>query len=154
VRFSRDKAPYKTNIAAMVGANGYVSVSAAGLAAGSGLFHMAPDQLDRYRRAVADDETGAALAAIAGALRDQGCELTGHDVLKTAPRGYARDHPRIDLLRAKGLAAWRQWPPAAWLGTKKAKDRVVETLRLAEPLDRWLTTNVGESTVEPATRRP
>ena len=66
------------------------------------MFHMAPDQLDRYRRAVADDTTGAALEAVAGTLRSEGNELTGHDVLKTAPRGYARDHPRIDLLRGQG----------------------------------------------------
>ena len=143
VRFSKDKSPYKTNIAATVGESGYVTLSAAGLGAGSGMFHMAPDQLDRYRRAVADDGTGVALEAIADSLRSQGCELIGHGVLKTAPRGYARDHPRVDLLRGKGLTVWRQWVPAAWLGTKKAKDRVVETLRLAEPLNRWLAANVG-----------
>ena len=57
VRFSADKSPYKTNIAAVGeragGATYYVHFSADGLYAGSGYYHMANDQLDRYRRAVA-----------------------------------------------------------------------------------------------------
>ena len=152
VRFSKDKSPYKTNIAAMVGEVGYVSLSATGLGVGSGMFHMAPDQLDRYRRAVDGDPSGSQLEAIAAALRQQGQELIAHDRLKTAPRGYAKDHPRLELLQWKGLATWRQWPPAAWFGTKKAKDRIVETLRAGVPLNQWLATNVGATTME-ETRR-
>ena len=38
-------------------------------------------------------------------------------MLKTAPRGYPKDHPRIELLRYKGLITWRTWPPGPWLGT-------------------------------------
>src|SRR6478735_8902887 len=47
VRFSQDKTPYKTHIAAMVG-SGYVQLSADGLAAGDGMYVLAADQLDRY----------------------------------------------------------------------------------------------------------
>src|SRR5215470_19788952 len=54
IRFSHDKTPYKTHIGAMVG-SGYVQFSAEGLAAGDGMYGMAPDQLDRYRRAVVSD---------------------------------------------------------------------------------------------------
>jgi uncharacterized protein (DUF2461 family) len=66
-----------------------------------------------------------------------------HEVLKTAPRGVPKDHPRIDLLRHKGIAMMKTWPVGAWLGTIKAKDRVVTTLRAAEPLNGWLTRHVG-----------
>ncbi len=52
VRFSPDKSPYKTAMGATVG-DGYVQVSADGLMAASGMYHMMPDQLDRYRKAVA-----------------------------------------------------------------------------------------------------
>src|SRR3989442_352040 len=44
VRFSKDKDPYKTNIGAVVG-SGYIQLSASGLAAGDGMYAMAPDQL-------------------------------------------------------------------------------------------------------------
>jgi uncharacterized protein (DUF2461 family) len=78
VRFSKDKTPYKTNIAALVGEFGYVSLSAEGLGAGAGMVHLAPDQLERYRQAVDDDKTGPALEAVVTALRKQGHECGPH----------------------------------------------------------------------------
>ena len=89
---------------------------------------------------------------IVAAARDAGIEITAHDRLKTAPRGYPKDHPRIGLLCLKGLIAWRQWPTADWLATPEAKSRVVEFLRQAEPLQNWLDTHVGPSKL-PAARR-
>jgi hypothetical protein len=47
------------------------------------------------------------------------------------------------LLRCKGLICWRQWPLAPWLGTAKAKDRVVGLLCTAAPLHSWLDQQVG-----------
>jgi uncharacterized protein (TIGR02453 family) len=148
VRFSKDKSPYKTNIAATLGARGYVTLSAAGLGVGGGMWRMMPDQLERYRAAVDDERTGAEIVGIAEALRAAGHECGPHDALKTAPKGYPKDHPRIDLLRAKGLTAWHQWPVGAWLHKPKAKDRIVDFLHAAEPLHTWLTTRVGESSIE------
>ena len=146
IRFSADKSPYKTNIAAMVG-DGYVQLDARGLGAGSGMWEMAPDQLERYRQAVIEDRSGKRLAGIVAKARAAGLQATGHGELKTAPKGYPKDHPRIDLLRYKGLITWREWPAGAWLGTRRAKDRVVEFLRLSKPLNEWLGTNVGASTL-------
>jgi hypothetical protein len=57
--------------------------------------------------------------------------------------GYPSDHPRIELLRFKGLICWQQWPVAPWPGTAKAKDRVVGFLGTAAPLHRWLDQQVG-----------
>ena len=144
VRFSRDKSPYKTAIGAVVG-DGYVQVDARGLAVGSGMWEMAPDQLERYRAAVADERSGAELGRIVSDARAEGLDVHGHDVLKTAPKGYPKDHPRIELLRYKGLIAWREWPAGAWLGTKRAKDRIEEFLERSKPLVGWLRSNVGES---------
>jgi uncharacterized protein (TIGR02453 family) len=141
VRFSADKSPYKTNIAATIG-DRYVGLSADALSAGAGLWEMAPEQLQRYRDAVDDDRSGRELTAIVTALRETGMDVSGHDVLKTAPRGYPKDHPRIELLRFKGLISWREWPIGAWLSTTRAKDRVVESFRASEPLIAWLRTNV------------
>ena len=152
VRFSKDKTPYKTSAAAMVGGTGYVALSADGLTAGAGMVHLAPDQLDRYRRAVDDAEDGRALEAIVAGIRAAGHECAPHDPLKTAPKGYARDHLRIELLRARGLIAWHRWPPAPWLATPKAKDRIVAVLRVSAPLSRWLADHVGETTTPPARR--
>jgi uncharacterized protein (TIGR02453 family) len=153
VRFSADKAPYKTTIAASLEVGGYLQLSAAGLSVGSGMWMMAPDQLERYRQAVDGERTGRALEDLLADLGAVGIETGGHDALKTAPRGYPKDHPRIDLLRNKGLVSWRQWPPGAWLGKSGAKLRVVEFLRASRPLNDWLDANVGPSTLEQQGRR-
>jgi uncharacterized protein (TIGR02453 family) len=146
VRFSADKSPYKTAIAATVERGGYIQLSARGLAAGSGMYMMERDQLDRYRQAVLDDKAGAEVERIVAAIRRQKIEVEGHDKLKTVPRGYPKEHPRADLLRNKGIVAWREWPVAAWLGTAAAKKRVVEFLTAAQPLNDWLAANVGPTT--------
>jgi uncharacterized protein (TIGR02453 family) len=151
VRFSADKSLYKTNIAATVG-DGYVQLTADGLGAGCGMYEMAPDQLDRYRRGVAEDRSGGELATLVAEARAAGLEVTGHDVLKTAPRGYPKDHPRIDVLRYKGLITWREWPAGAWLGTRRAKDRVADFFRQSKPINDWLGAHVGPSTL-PERRR-
>ena len=152
VRFSADKSPYKTAIAATLEDGGYLQLSAQGLAAGRGMYQMAPDQLGRYRQAVADDLLGERLVRVVKEIERHGIEVVGRDVLKTAPRGYPKDHPRIDLLRNKGLIAWQSWQPEAWLETTAAKDRVVAFLHATLPLNEWLSTHVGPA--QPDDRRP
>jgi uncharacterized protein (TIGR02453 family) len=153
IRFSADKSPYKTSIAAEVGPSGYVSLSADGLMVGAGMYHLAADQLDRYRRAVAEDAAGRDLVGRIAGLEKGNAIAHGTDPLKTAPRGYPKDHPRGDLLRYKGLVAMRQWAPAAWLGTAGAKGRVVDVLRASRPLCEWLDEHVGPSTMADSRRR-
>jgi uncharacterized protein (TIGR02453 family) len=147
VRFSADKSPYKTEIAAVIG-DGYVRLSAEGLGAGLGMWMLAPDQLDRYRRAVADESAGSKLEELIAELARQRIEVSGHDQVKTVPRGYPRDHPRAELLRNKGIAAFKQWPVASWLKTAAAKKRVEDFMVSARPLGDWLAMNVGPSAVD------
>jgi len=156
VRFSKDKAPYKTAVAAAgESENGsvyYVHLSVEGLLVGSGYYHMASDQLARFREAVDDDKTGGEVAAIGAALEKARYDLTAHESLKTAPRGYAKDHPRIGLLRRKGLVAGKQWPVAKWLHTAEAKKRIEGAWRDFAPLNRWLAEHVGPSELPPDER--
>jgi uncharacterized protein (TIGR02453 family) len=143
VRFSVDKSPYKSHAGARVGKNGYVQLGADGLAAGYGAWEMSPDQLERYRAAVDDDGSGADLVATVAAVRDAGHEIMSRETLKTAPRGFPKDHPRIEILRYKGLAAWHSWGVGAWLGTAKAKPRVEAFFRDSRPLGEWFDEHVG-----------
>ena len=143
VRFSKDKSPYKTNIAATMEEGGYVSLSADGFSTGTGYYTMAKDQLAKFRASVDAEKTGRQLERTVTKLIDAGIEVTAHDRLKTAPRGYSADHPRIELLRMKGCIAWQQWDIGAWLDTSEPKDRVVALLETAKPLVKWLDTNVG-----------
>ncbi|MFJ8044342.1 DUF2461 domain-containing protein [Kitasatospora sp. NPDC096147] len=145
VRFSADKTPYKTHIGAWLESGGYVQLSADHLACGSGMYRLAADQLARYRAAVAEDVTGAELERVIAAVEAQGPGVHGQEPLKTAPRGFGKDHPRIGLLRNKGLIAWQEWEPAAWMGTPEAVKPVAAFLRAAQPLRAWLDDHVGPS---------
>jgi uncharacterized protein (DUF2461 family) len=88
------------------------------------------------------DHLGAELEEIVAELDKADITVHGHGALKSAPRGYPADHPRITLLRYKGLTAWKQWPVEPWLESAAAKDRVVSFFRTAQPLCSWLTDNV------------
>lgn len=145
IRFSADKSPYKTAIGATLSRGGYVQLSADGLAVGAGYYRIAPDQLDRYRAAVADDTSGEELTGVIAEVTADGIGLSVRETLKTVPRGYPKDHPRAELLRNKDLAAWRQWSIDGWLHTADAKDRVIEFFRDTRPLVAWLDANVGPS---------
>lgn len=146
VRFSPDKSPYKTHIGATVGEMLYIQLSAEGLGAGAGMWQLDPGQLARYREAVADDRTGAELERITAAVEQAGPSIHGHGALKSAPRGYPADHPRVTLLRYKGLTAWQQWPVEPWLETASAKDRILTFFRTTSLLRSWLAENVRELT--------
>ena len=145
-RFSKDKSPYKTYIAAVIHQDGggsvYVSLAAEGMHVGGGAYHPERPQLARLREAIDDDRSGTELERIAADLRKAKADVTAHDILKTAPRGYSPDHPRIDLLRMAGVIGIWQHKPGAWLHTAKAKDRIVDGWRKLEPLNDWLRRNL------------
>ncbi len=83
------------------------------------------------------------LQRIVDELGKSGLDVHSMESLKTAPKGYPKEHSRIELLRLKGLVVSRHWPPAAWLGTAAAKQRVLEVFRAARPMLSWLESTVG-----------
>jgi uncharacterized protein (TIGR02453 family) len=148
VRFSPDKSPYKTRTYGLLhpvpgsAAAYYAEISARGLYAAAGYWRMAGDQLARYRAAVADHESGRALARAVAAVLDEGLELAP-PALKTAPRGVPRDHPRVDLLRYRDLIAGRRLAPGPSIATRAARDHVARTWSAARPVVAWLDERVG-----------
>lgn len=153
VRFSKDKSPYKTAAGAVTesadGAIYYVQVSAAGLFVGCGYYAMASDQLARWRAAVDDERSGPAIVKIVAALRRRRLEIGSMESLKTAPRGFPRDHPRVELLRMKGLTAGKSFPVARWMHTAAAAPRIVDVWKDCDPMNEWLARHVGPSTLPP-----
>jgi uncharacterized protein (TIGR02453 family) len=155
VRFSKDKSPYKNHAGAVVGrtASGgyYVQVSADGLYAAAGYYELATDQLERFRRAIDDDVNGPALERIVADLAAAGYRIQGEQV-RTRPRGWPADHPRLELLRRKALYAGMAWEPDEWAHTPECAERVAAAWRGIAPLLGWLQANVGASTT-PRERR-
>ena len=151
MRFSKDKSPYKTAQGAVTEGDGgefyYLQISADGLYAATGYYHMATDQLSRFRQAVDGEATGEALVARVAAL--EGKYTISGRALSTAPRGYPREHPRIRLLQHKGITAGRDFGTPDWLATRQAKRRIIETWRGAKVLNEWLNSYVGPSHLPP-----
>jgi uncharacterized protein (TIGR02453 family) len=149
VRFSADKSPYKTRTYGLIfdrpddGAVLYAEVSAAGLFAGTGVHTMDAAQLARFRDAVADDAAGPALERAIDAAHAAGVETFG-EALKTAPRGYPRDHPRVGLLRHKALVAGRRLAPArGGIPADAALEHARATWAACAPMNAWLGEHVG-----------
>lgn len=147
IRFSKDKSPYKTSQGALAGTGAgiglYVQLDARGLLAGGGFHAHSSTQVERYREAVDHEGAGSDLSEIVARLRESGFAIEGEQ-LKTRPRGFAADHPRIELLRHKSLMAVRTFGTPTWLASPKALDEVRDTWRSVAPLSGWITANVGD----------
>lgn len=151
VRFAKDKTPYKNHQGIYFAeSRRYFHVSAAGLYVSGGMFHLESDQVQRYRRAVADDVAGSLLLqAIAEA--ENATLVVGGDQLTRVPSGYPKDHPRQAELRRKSLVTSRDFGFPDWLPTAEAKTEIVRAWRAMDPLVDWLNKHVGASD-QPLTR--
>jgi len=111
LRFSKNKPPYKTQQGAYGESEGgtgyYVQFSAEGLMVGAGYYAMAKDQLVRFRAAIDAEATGSELVELVADAKKRRYSISAMSELKTAPRGYPKDHPRIELLRRKGSSDLR-----------------------------------------------
>jgi uncharacterized protein (TIGR02453 family) len=154
-RFSKNRPPYKTQQGAYGEGEGgtgyYFHISRQGLLVAAGYYSMMRDQLERFRAAVDAEHTGKEIAGIVSRLSKR-YAMGAIDELKTAPKGYPKDHPRIELLRRKGLMMSIDFGAPRWLHTKQVATKMREVWKAAEPMTSWLDTHVGPTTMEPEGR--
>jgi uncharacterized protein (TIGR02453 family) len=141
VRFAKDKSPYKTHQGAYVATGPstgyYVQIGAAGVMVGVGYYEASSARLAVIREAISDDAHGAQLAGILAGLEDSGWTVGG-ETLKTAPRGYDVEHPRIALLRHKSLTVGREYGFDPVIHSPDLVDRVRDDWRTATPFLDWV----------------
>lgn len=141
VRFSLDKSPYKTAqgaFASLAEDTGfYIQLSANGLLLGGGRHTHTPEQLARFRSAVDAPSSGELLQAIVHDVEAAGFAVEGES-LKTVPRGFAKDHPRAELLKHKSLTAGVNVGQPAWLSTPGAAAEVARRWERLRPLVEWM----------------
>ncbi|CAN5495613.1 DUF2461 domain-containing protein [soil metagenome] len=142
VRFAKDKTPYKTHQGAFVPAGPsmgwYVELSPRGVRVGAGFYEAAGERLAAIRDAVDDDKTGPALRRTLTKLEKDGFEIGG-ERLKTTPRGYEADHPRIELLRHKQIIAGKPYGFEKVIHSPEVLEMVRDDWRTLKPLVAWLT---------------
>ena len=115
VRFSKEKKPYKTNFAATIAPGGrnsgapsyHFSLEDDGsLMVAGGLYMITPQQLEKMRRAIARDPKPLRGILKSPAFKRTYGDLNDEDALSRPPRGYAADHPAVDLLKLRRFVAW------------------------------------------------
>ena len=145
VRFAKDKTPYKTHQGAFVAVapstGYYVQVGAPGVRTGVGFYQAPPARLASFREAVDHETFGVGLQRILGRVERQGWTVGG-DAVKTAPRGWSADHPRIDLLRHRSLTLGREHGFAPYVHTAELLDHVRADWRAGKPFIDWILTHV------------
>jgi uncharacterized protein (TIGR02453 family) len=144
VRFAKDKTPYKTHQGAFVPAGPatgwYVEVSARGVRTGAGFYEASSPRLASIRAAIDDDRRGQELARLLAGLKADGWDVGG-ERLKTTPRGYSADHPRIELLRHKSMTVGRSHGFEPVVHTPELLDVVRDDWRELRPFVEWVAQN-------------
>jgi uncharacterized protein (TIGR02453 family) len=116
-RFSSDKRPLKTNVAAHFpsrkfskgeGAGLYVEVAPQWVWMGGGIYMPSSDELNAIRAAIADDHQRFRRVVTAPAFRRAVGELSG-ERLTRVPRGYLKDHPAAEYLRHRQFIGGREF---------------------------------------------
>ena len=140
VRFSKDKSPYKTyqDMYVPVGPalGWYMRISAPGVVAGAGFYNAPPDKLRALRDVIAGPR-GTELEAILKSLVPAGFEIGG-DTVATVPRGYDKDHPRIELLRHKSITAIHSYGFEPIIHSPQLLDAIRSDWAATRPFVEWL----------------
>jgi uncharacterized protein (TIGR02453 family) len=140
IRFSKDKSPYNTHFSAIIAPGGkksilqgyYVSIGPQGRSLIAGGLHMpTPEQLSLFRQAVARDAAAFKVITNRKVFVEQFGKIEG-ERLKTAPKGYDRAHPEIELLKLKDVTALHYFPDREVLADDFL-DRAVIVCRAMKP---------------------
>jgi uncharacterized protein (TIGR02453 family) len=146
-RFSPDKTPYKTQIAAVfrrrglekhAGASYYFSVSPFEVEVAGGVYMPGPEQLLAIRRYLAEHYDEFFRIANARPLRRLVSEVVG-DALARAPKGFCADHPAADLVRMRQWYVWTLLDPTL-ATTPKLFGEILKRFRVMTPLIEFLNT--------------
>ncbi|MHC8496842.1 MAG: DUF2461 domain-containing protein [Actinomycetes bacterium] len=147
VRFSKNKDPYKTGIAAMVqledAVGYYIQFSTSGLFIGGGWYAPLGSQLARFRASVDSPSVVTIEKELATLKRARPPFVLNGAPLKTRPRGVPADHPRIELLRFTQLTLMRDYGVPDWLNSAKVITRLRNDWRAITPALEWLADHVG-----------
>lgn len=158
VRFSRNKAPYKTNAACWFfhrdsrgtvgkdavhgGAGLYFNLEPRACFAGGGVWMPAAPALKRVRAALDVGHEEFESIVNARAFRTMLGTLETEAMLKRMPRGYAMDHPAAEWLRYQSFTAGCALTQAE-VTSAALPDRLEEIFRTTVPLVRWLNGAMG-----------
>ena len=118
-RFSKDKSPYKTHVAAFFptkgldkhrGAGLYFHIAPGEVLIGGGVYMPLPEDLNEIRRHIAANLEDLIAIVEGRAFRKLFGELSG-ERLQRVPRGFPADHPAVEYLKMRQFLAGRRLDP-------------------------------------------
>jgi uncharacterized protein (TIGR02453 family) len=145
VRFSRDKSPYKTQVAAKFGPRGvgkymgggtYFHFSGDEVLVGGGIYAPGPQELLAVRQYIAEHDEEYRRITAGKKFRRVFKEVEG-EKLKRMPKGFPADHPAADLLLYKQFLVFT-YLPAEIVETPKFAKEVLKHFELMLPFLRFL----------------
>jgi uncharacterized protein (TIGR02453 family) len=144
VRFSKNKAPYKTNLAGYLAKGGrksnlsgyYVQLAPGSVFVGGGQYMPASPDLKKIRARLDFEAAGLRKITSDKTFLDTFGPLEG-ERLKTAPQGYPKDHPDIDLLNLKQFFVSYTFTDQEAL-KPDFPDKMAEVFLLMMPINHWL----------------
>lgn len=145
-RFSSDKTPYKTNVAAYfpsrdlsknAGAALYMEVAPGWVWAGGGLYHPESQILQKEREHIAGNLRRFRTIVESPAFRRRVGPLEGGELLRRVPRGFAPDHPAAPYLRFRMFVAGKEFP-ASFATSPRFCGGLVDVFKHLTPLIRFL----------------
>ncbi len=104
---------------------------------GFGYYRLEPPSLQRLRKLLIEDKTGAPVAKLVAAAQKKGLRPDAMEKLKRPPPGVTPDHPRVELLKFKALALGRQDLPSSVRFGAGLKTWLVEQAKAAAPVVKW-----------------
>lgn len=138
VRFSKDKSPYKSHWGVFLKrateelrGGYYVHLKPGNTFLGCGFWQPNSDDIKLIRSHIDQDDKPLRKILKSKKFKDHFGELKGDEV-KTAPKGYSKDHPSIDLIRKKGLVAIRNFKDKEVLSNEFADD-VISSFKAIRP---------------------
>jgi len=144
-RFSSNKSPYKTHVAAAFPPSGLDRHQGAGLyfhigpeefLIGGGLYSPEPQDLRAVRDRIAERYRQFETIVEAPGFRKLFGDISGAQLMRV-PRNYPKDHPAAEYLKFKQFLASRMFP-AETATTKRFGTIVLETFRTLYPFIRFL----------------
>lgn len=150
-RFSANKAPLKTNVAAvfpyrgmarMEGASLYFEIAPEHVWIGGGLYAPDPGTLHAVRAHIADHHAEFTRLVRAKAFTQTFGAMQGERVTRM-PRGFAADHPAAEVLRYKQFLAAREEAPA-FAAAPDFYAHLLATLKAMAPFVAFLNTPIME----------
>lgn len=145
VRFSKDKRPYKTNMGAGFSPNGklvqepgyYLHLEPGKSFVAGGIYMPDGERLGKIRQEI--DYNYDQLKKIISNKKFVSLypSFDDFDKLKTAPKGYPKDHPQIELLKLKSFIVSKEFSDKEVLDKKFFKS-VSEHMKLIKPLNDFI----------------